>query len=231
MGSSVGGSMSVGTGVGGGGLVFVGRGVKVGGGRRVFVGRGVMVGGGRGVCVGRRVMVGGGRGVEVEARGVRVRAGRFVFVGRGVRDGGRRVFVGRAVTVEVGRPRSFSVAVTKGPAVRGVNVLTTIGVMVPVRVASGVIVTCRVPAPETGMRAVPWGVPGPVVENGTTSSSGSEPNICAIATQTKMLRPSTINNASHNDRFSRSTFRKFMFTLTALLIGPSPGPLQRWLRG
>jgi hypothetical protein len=111
--------------------------------------------------------------------------------------------------------------------VRGVNVLRTIGVAVPVRVMGGVKLTCRGSEVET----VPVGDPAPDVANGKTSSSGSDPKICAIKTQIKTVRPSTINNASSNDRFSRSTFRKFIFTLTALLIGLLPAPVAALAAG
>jgi hypothetical protein len=125
--------------------------------------------------------------------------------------------------VDVGRVRS-SVPVPASRE-RGVNVLATIGVMVPVRVASGGIVACRVPTPETGMRAVPWDDSTVPVWNGTTSSSGSGGKNSDIRNQRKTIRASPTNNTSMNKRFSCSPLKKLLFTFTVLLIGPLSGPV------
>ena len=137
-------------------------------------------------------------------------------MGRAV--GGRRVFVGRRVAVKVTPGRPLSVALGKGSSPRGVNVLSTIGVTVPVRVASGGMLAVAVGRSE-GMGL---GVPVATVDVGNemTCSSGSELKNSAFTTPTKTSRiTSPINNASTNTRFCPRNLRRLRNTLLALLTG------------
>jgi hypothetical protein len=149
----------------------------------------------------------GGTGVLVDGTFVDVAGGIWVSVERGVRVG-RTVGVDRTTPVAVGTERRVFVVVG-GTRVRGVNVLRTIGVAVPVWVAMPVRVGPGVPSAVA--------VEPVAIGNGPTSSSGSERKISAITTQMKTNKNSTINTACRNDRFSRSFLRKLVFTFATLL--------------
>jgi len=104
----------------------------------------------------------------------------------------------------------------KASAVRGVNVLSTIGVMLPVLVAASVEVARALA--KIGTVAV--GGTSVRVANGKTNSADSGRKISVTTNQMKTIRSSPTNNTSRNRRFSRSFCRKLIFTLTALLVCP-----------